>query len=95
MEHKTNKMNKQQLLDSTVATPGIVATQQLVIRMSKTKLEATRRAFKEVNETLYKTEWKQLPFAAIVEAVNVATKLASGETIEDKEIHISTEAGKK
>lgn len=80
-------MNKQQLLDAENPTPKVWATQQLVIRLSKTRLEAVRRVFKEVNEVLYKSATRNLTFADTYQAIEIATEVASGQDIDIEPQH--------
>lgn len=71
-------MNKQQLLDKENPTPKEAAIQQLLIRGSKTSLEADRRVFSKVNEALYKSNMKELQFQEVVECISQAALLAGG-----------------
>lgn len=77
-------MNRQQLLDIENPTHEQAAAQQLLMSTSMTRLEAIRRVFSEVDQKMYKTALKNLPFSAIVHAIDVATQLSKNETIEEK-----------
>lgn len=65
------------------------------MRLSKTRLEAVRRVFKEVDNVLYATKLKQLGFGDIYKAIDIATRLAGDEIVElySEEIHISVQNG--
>lgn len=77
---KTN-MNKQQLLDKENPSIEEAAMQQLLIRGSKTSLEADKRTFNRINEALYKSNMKNLTFEQIYNCITTATQLAGGGEI--------------
>lgn len=83
------------MLDKENPTTQEWAIQQLLMQNSKTSLGELNRAMKRLTQAIYKTKARELSLERIQEAVDMATKLSNGESIENKENHISTEAGKK
>lgn len=77
-------MNRQQLLDIENPTHEQAATQMLLTSTSMTRLEEIRRVLSELDKKLYKTALKNLPFSAIFNAVEVATKLSKNDETEEK-----------
>lgn len=75
-------MNKQQLLDKENAQGKEWAAQQLLTRMSMTRLEAVRRVIGEITTLLYKTSARQMPYQDVADAVDLATKLSKGEVVD-------------
>lgn len=88
-------MNKQQMLDKENPTTQEWTIQQLLIQNSKTSLGELNRTMRKLTQAIYKTNARELSLTRIVEAVDIATKLANGESVENKEINISTETVKK
>jgi len=76
-------MNRQEMLDKDKVTPYEWAIQQLLIRGSKTSLEADRRVLARIINTLYKTTAQTLSIQQLAEAITTAAKLATGENIDD------------
>lgn len=84
-------MNKQQLLDKENPSTKEWVIQQLLIANSRTTLGEYHRMLKRVLQAVYRTIGRQLTFESICECMEIATKLQNGESIENKEINISTE----
>lgn len=83
------------MLDKENPTTQEWAIQQLLIQNSKTSLGELNRTMRRLMQSLYKTNARALSLDRVIEAVDIATKLANGDSIENKENHISTETGKK
>lgn len=66
---------KQEFLDQEAGTNEIFVTQQLLLKHSKTKLTQLRRAMKEINDTIYKSWAKSMPFEEIYGCIIAADDL--------------------
>lgn len=64
-----NKTKKQQFLDQEATSLEMAATQELTRTLSKTQITNAIRAFKSIDESLYKSAYKDLPFSRIYEAL--------------------------
>lgn len=76
-------MKMQEMLDKEKVTPKEWAIQQLIIRGSKTSLEADRRVISRLLKTLYKTIGQTLTINELYEAIETAAKLTAGEDIQE------------
>lgn len=83
-------MNKQDFLDQTSTNDKTWVTQQMLITYSKTDIIALNRAFRKLNNTLYKSWSKVLPLHEIIECSELAERLITKDTTDpDKDINTS------
>lgn len=82
------KSQKQSFLDQNASTTDVWLTQQVLIRMSKTRIAQVRRVLAEINNIAYTTPSKQLPFEIVngcfIAAEAILTADENGNNVENK-----------
>lgn len=76
-------MNKQQLLDIDNPTPQEWAAQQLLVRMSPTRLKEVDRVIREVYKTLYKTFAREMSVDDLSLVIQAALNLSQDKPVQD------------